>query len=142
MPIVPLTAWLSAPMIQHNVPINMSNGQVPGMGILLGGELRGASNRMATIIVRFTYPTGAPLMANPAEPQFRDVFGQVAVHATYPIQQDYVSLNGLTAGIPYYAMNFMYTGGRTSQQLRTFVQVYVDGFLVSTSQPADWILIW
>jgi len=131
-----------APAIQHNVPVNGIVGIVPGMAIALGGSIEGARGRRATVVVRFTYPTNQPLRANPAEGMFRDVFGNVAVVGTYDVTTDPASITGLRAVIPYYAMNFQPTGGQMRKQLRTFVQIYVDNFLVATSPPTDWTLVW
>jgi len=112
------------------------------MAIEIDGAIAGARGRKATVVVRFTYPTNLPLRANPREGQFRDVFGNVAVVGSYDVTADPVVLRGLRAAIPYYAMNFEATGGRMRQPLRTFIQVYIDNFLVATSPPTDWLLIW
>ena len=77
------------------------------MRITIPGKVSNCRGRSIEIVVRFTNHMDAPLLANPAEPFYRDSYGHVAVRSNViQAEADTVSLTGIGLTIPNYALNF------------------------------------
>lgn len=132
---------LGMPTHLHNVPIATPQGMAPGMQIGVPVTVHGARGRSLQLVVRFMQLGGAFLYANPMEVVYRDLTGNVAT-GTQPraIGSDSESFVESTIGIPYYALNFMPTGGMQMYSLAFTVSAYLDQQQVAQSAPLPFTL--
>lgn len=126
---------ISRPEVAHNVPISALGGTWPGMNIRVPGSISGAKGSNAQVLVRFYFPDGRALLANPMEPTFRDAHGLAATGTPVgEVFSDSAGLESHVMSIPYYALNLVPTGGRQRYDLSVVASVYLDGFEVVRSE--------
>jgi len=136
-----ISASLGTLTILHNVPVNMPNGQYPGMAITVPGQILNAVGSNAQIIIRFLMPNGQPLYANPQESFFRDIHGYAAVGSpVLPVINNPANTGTATFAIPYYALNLQPTGGMQQYQLSAVATVYINNFEYAKSQPTSMVV--
>lgn len=124
-----IDAFLSQPIIVHNVPVNMPNGQFPGMVITVPGNISNGVGANAQIVIRFYRPNGQPLLANVQEYMFRDINGLAAVGSpVLPIYIAQANTGTATFAIPYYALNLPPTGGMQIHELAAVATIYINQF--------------
>jgi hypothetical protein len=113
------------------------------MQIFIPGTITNASGKTLQITVKFNYQNGPPLFANQQESTFRDVSGLVAT-GTRPqtVGSNSESLSNVSLSLPYYALNFVQTGGQRVYQLSFTVYVYIDNQLAAQSQAMPFNLVW
>jgi hypothetical protein len=143
-PSTPLVS-IGAPMIVHNVPVRHPyTGLVtPGMTITVPGSISNAQGKTLQIVLRFTLPNGQPLFANPAEAAYRDAQGFAATGTPpMPVQVPVVQLTQFPISIPYYALNLTSTGGRFTYVVFVTGFVYLDNYVVSQSQPVQFLFVY
>jgi hypothetical protein len=139
-----LAATIGTLNIVHNVMVPLQNGGVaPGMQLSVDGKVTGGAGKSFQMIAKFSFGSGAPLRANPLEIFYRDLGGYVvATTETKTIGSDAEDISKLSISIPYYAMNFAWTGGMTAQNLSALVEVDVDNSEVGRSASQPFILRW
>lgn len=133
---------LGTPTIVHNIPVP-GFGAMPGMRIIVPGQVTGGVGHALQIVVHFTYYGGPPLLANPNERTFRDVSGLVATGTpSTPIGTDDEDLSSVQIMIPYYALNFPPNNGFGTYNLAIVVMAYLDGQIAAQSPPVPFVLRW
>jgi hypothetical protein len=129
-----ISASLSGVNITHNVPVNMPNGQYPGMAITVPGTILNGVGSNAQLVIRFIMPNGQPLVANPQEFFFRDVHGFVAVGSpALPIFSTPAITGTATFAIPYYALNLIPTNFTQTYSLTAVATLYINNFEIAKS---------
>ena len=129
------SANISTPQQFHNMQVASPQGPMPGMKIVIPTTVINAAGKRMQAVVKFNYLNGPPLNANPQENTFKDVGGLVTTGTlARPIGSNNESLNQ-DVSIPYYALNFAPSGGRSTYQLSFTVLVLLDNQLVSQSTP-------
>ncbi len=134
---------MGVPSHIQNVSVPSPRGPIPGMRIVVPANVSNAAGRMVQVVVKFGYFNGPPLNANPQETVFRDVGGLVATGT--PVRQVGSNNEGLSSEmitIPYYALNFLQTGGRSTYMLAFQAFVYVDNQLMGQSVPVAFGFTW
>lgn len=133
---------IGVPTIVHNVPVRhpLTGLLSPSMVVTVPGTISNAVGRSFQIVLRFSLPVGRPLFANPAEAVYRDSQGLVAT-GTPPtsVNSATVSLAQLPISIPYYALNFAFTGGRFTYVVNLTAFVYIDNYVVAQSQTVQFV---
>ena len=136
---VPVT--LGTPGYTHNITIASPQGPAPGMQLTVPVTVRGSVGRSLQLVVRFTQFGGPLLYANQAERVYRDMTGNVATGTQpSPVASEAASFVETRLTIPYYALNFMPTGGMSVYQLGFFVTAYLDQQQVAQSAPVGFTL--
>lgn len=143
VPSANITAALSNLTVIHNIPVNMPNGQFPGMAITVPGSIRNAVGSNAQIVIRFLMPNGRPLLANAQEGFFRDINGYVAVGSpVLPVFNNPASTGTATFVIPYYALNLIASGGMNAYQLSAVATLYINNFEKARSPATPMTIRW
>ena len=131
--------------ITHNVMVSHPAGLVSGPGMMLNvpGVLQNAAGKKLQLVVRFIYSNGAMLVANPAEPSYRDASGFVATGTSQlAVNNNAFNLGGLSITVPYYALNIQATNGTFVHVISAVATVYVDNFVIAQSAPMSFTLRW
>lgn len=133
------------PAITFNVQVQPPAGggpfPMPGLMIVVPGQIVNSVGRHVQLVARFTGPNGQPLVANPQEHFYRDVAGLVATGTPdITVGQASVNLAPFYFLIPYYALNLMPTNGQANYQLFVTVSVYVDSFIVFQTAPQGFVV--
>lgn len=132
---------LGAPGYTHNITVASPQGPAPGMQVSVPVTVRGATGRALQLVVRFMRFGGPLLYANPMEQMYRDLTGNVATGTqAAPIAGELESFVETRLMIPYYALNFMPTGGMSMYQLGFFVTAYLDQQQMAQSAPVGFSL--
>lgn len=106
------------------------------MLITIPGTIINGKSASAQMVVRFYMPNGNPLLANSAEPNFRDINGLAATGTVVlPIFNDPAQTGSIPVSIPYYALNLIPTGGMTNYSLTVVATLYVNQFEKAKSPP-------
>jgi hypothetical protein len=136
-------ASLNLPQVAHNQFVQSPIGFVPGMIINVPGEINNAKGDSAQLVVRFYFPNGKPLLANPQEMIFRDINGLAAVGTPIlPVQNDPAKTEVVSLGIPYYALNFRPTGGQMTYDVQAVATIYINQFEKAKSAPVSMRVIY
>ena len=136
---------IQTPTYLHNVQVPATNGfgSALGMKIFINGNIQNALGKTAQIVVKFNYQNGPPLNANSQDMNFRDISGLVATGTPLQIVgSNTENLTNLQITIPYYALNFMPTGGQRTYLLTLTAYVYLDNAIVAQSVPVGFSLTW
>lgn len=137
------TVTLLNPIVMHNQPISTAGQIVPGMMITVPGQIHDALGSSGQLVVRFYYPDGTPLLANPAETFFRDANGLAATGTpVMPVINDPANLSAVRLSIPYYALNFQPTGGRRQHPVKVQATFYLNQFEKAKSQFSPMTISW
>ncbi|MEP6876676.1 MAG: toll/interleukin-1 receptor domain-containing protein [Burkholderiales bacterium] len=132
---------LGMPSYLHNIPIASPQGAMPGMQLSVPVTVRGATGRSLQLVVRFMQFNGPLLYANQMERIYRDMTGNAATGTQpRPMTSDAEAFVESQLTIPYYALNFMPTGGMAMHQLAFFVTAYLDQQQVAQSTPVGFSL--
>jgi hypothetical protein len=143
LPASEATVHVGAPIITHNQVVQSPIGPVPGMVIRVPGMMLNARGSQAQILVRFYYPDGRPLLANPQENVFRDVNGLAATgSAQVLVNADQASLDNAVISMPYYALNFMPTNGQMVHSIAVIAALYLNNFEKGRSVLTPMTLRW
>ena len=132
---------LGTPGYTHNVTMASPQGPAPGMQLSVPVTVKGSIGRSLQLVVRFMRMGGPLLYANPMEGLYRDMTGNVATGTQpSPVTSEAQSFVETRLTIPYYALNFMPTGGMSVYQLGFFVTAYLDQQQVAQSAPVGFTL--
>ncbi|MDP9955102.1 hypothetical protein J2X97_000739 [Epilithonimonas hungarica] len=130
-----VSATLSPLTITHNVMVTTERGNFPGMIINSPGSISNGIGASSQVILRFYLANGSPLLANPLENAFRDINGLVAAGTpVVPVYSNPIS-GSVNFAVPYYALNFPYTGGVNSYQVFAVATLYINQFEHVKSPP-------
>lgn len=141
VPAANISANLYTMTVLHNVPVNTSMGQFPGMAITVPGNILNATGSSAQLVIRFLMPNGQPLLANPQEYFFRDIHGYVAVGSpVLPVLNNPANTGTATFAIPYYALNLQPTNGMQTYQLNAVATLYINNYEKAKSPPTNMLV--
>lgn len=136
-----LPVTLGTPGYTHNITIASPQGPAPGMQLSVPVTVRGSVGRSLQLVARFMQFGGPLLYANQMERVYRDLTGNVATGTQpSPVASETASFVETRLAIPYYALNFMPTGGMSMYQLGFFVTAYLDHQQVAQSAPVGFSL--
>lgn len=139
------TASIGMLQIVHNLMVPHPGGLMPGLGmrIIVPGMLSGAMGQFAQLVVRFSFPNGAMVIAAPQEFTFRDPSGYCATGtAATPVTMPVVDLSQSMIMIPYYALNLTLTNGMMIYQLNAVASLYVNNVMIAESSPMPFSVRW
>ncbi|MFY0672503.1 MAG: C1 family peptidase [Bacteroidia bacterium] len=123
-----LNILLQTPQVLHNQFVIMNGVRVPTMKIMLPGQINNGNGAYGQVVVRFYLSNGQPLIANAREGYYKDAHGLAAIGSIRaPINSNSFPISPVME-IPYYALNFVNTGGRTRYDVFMQATVYINDY--------------
>lgn len=126
---------INKPSITHNINVTLAQGTFPGLKFIVPGKITNASGLVGEVLLRFYFPDGQVLKANPQETHYKDLDNSVVSGSgLFIFNSDNLKLEDRVFVIPYHALNLQPTGYQKTYNIKANVSVYINSVEIKISE--------